>query len=526
MNPEYVKNKQDELAYQQGYIFSETHAERPITFFRQFLRHSKGDYAGKPLELLPWQSDELIRPLFGWVHKDTLLRRFRRVFCCIPKKNGKSTLASGVGLFMLVGDREPGAEVYTCAVDQKQASIVHGESIHMVDQSPVLSRRLEVNRSTKTIYDRKTLSTYAALSKDAASKEGFNIHCAIVDEIHVIPSHDMWDTLLYGGAARKQPLIFVITTAGICDPESLGFQEYTYAKNVREGHKEDIHLLPVIYESTPEEDWKSPEVHQRCNPSWELLDKIEWNSAFSNALEMPRRENNFRRRRLNQWLDSYNTLIPLDLWDQCEKIPEDLSGCTCWAGLDLSSHDDITALVLVFKDDETYLVKTFFFLPADNITRLQKKHKVDYLQWKRDGHLILTPGDVIDHDYIERFIVDLAKEYYFEDLAYDPWNSEMLAQHLAAEQIETIKFAQNYRNFNEPTKKVLTLLSQNNLKHDHNPVMRWMVSNSTADEDRYGHLMPTNSADKKKNDGVMALIMATGRAMLEEDSDGELITFI
>ena len=527
--PSYVKNQQDERAYDQGYIYSEEHATKPIRFFEKYLRHSKGQWAGKPVTLLDWQANDLILPLFGWIHKETQVRRFRRCNTFIAKKNGKSTLASAIGIFMLVADGEAGAEIYSCAVDQNQASIVHGEAITMCEQSPALLKHLKINRSTKNIYFPQKHSFYRALSHDAGSKEGLNIHCAIIDEIHAWKTHDLWQTLLYGTAARSQPLIFVISTAGVFDSEALGYIQYQYTKKVRDHEVEDIHLLPVIYEASEEDDWTSENTWKKANPSYgATISQPEMSSAVKEAQQIPRLENTFRRYRLNQWVQSAESWLSISDWDACQEIEEDLTPLSCHGGLDLSSHNDISAFCLVWEKHPIYYVKHWYFLPQDNIQKLQDEHHVPYLQWVKDKYLILTPGDTIDHEFIETFIVGLSRKFKIKSIAFDIWNSESLAQQLASKhRITTVKFPQNPSVFNEPSKQVETLLSSNRIAHDHSPVTRWMIGNVTLREDTNGCIMPSKKRSAGKIDGVTSMVMALARSLYEpKKGSGPLISFI
>src|SRR5262245_38425335 len=235
---EWVRTEADERAVFDGCYFDIYAAERVRTFFRKFLRHSKGQWAKQPFELLEWQWTQIVAPLFGWMRADGT-RRFRRGYIEVPKKNGKSTLFAGLSLYLLAGDREPGAEIYSAAVDRDQAAIVLNEAANMVEASPDLSQRLKVIRSTKRIMFYRTNSVYRALSADVPAKEGLNAHAILMDELHAQKNRDLWDTLRYAGASRRQPLHLSITTAGY-DRHSIGWEQHLYAQAVLEGTVQDL----------------------------------------------------------------------------------------------------------------------------------------------------------------------------------------------------------------------------------------------------------------------------------------------
>src|SRR5215831_5309752 len=262
----------DEAALAEGCTFHAASAERVRQFFRSFLRHSKGQWAGKPFELLDWQFTDIIAPLFGWKRADGS-RRFRRAYIEVPKKNGKSTLASGIGLYLLVGDGEPGAEVYSVAADRYQANIVHGEAIRMVRASPGLSSRLELNRTTHNISFPKLSAWYRSLSSEANTKEGLNAHGLIIDELHAWKGRGLWDALRYAGRSRRQPLLFAITTAGD-DMDSICREQHDYAKGVLSGEILDTRFFAYIRRAAAiaegdreDDDWADPAIWHKANPS-------------------------------------------------------------------------------------------------------------------------------------------------------------------------------------------------------------------------------------------------------------------
>jgi len=297
-----VRTEADERAVAQGYVFRLAAAERVRTFFQRFLCHSKGEWAGQPFELLDWQWDDIVAPLFGWQRPDGT-RRFRRGYIEVPKKNGKSCLFSGLSLYLLLADGEPGAEIYSAAVDRDQASIVFTEAANMVEASPHLASRLQVVRSTKRIVDHRSRSYYKALSADVPAKEGLNAHAILIDELHAQRNRDLWDTLRYAGASRRQPLHLAITTAGY-DRHSICWEQHDYAKKVQDGTIQDLAFFSYICAAESDDDWTAPEVWRKANPSFGItLSAEQFAEDCQEAQQSPAKENSFRRYRLNQWTE-------------------------------------------------------------------------------------------------------------------------------------------------------------------------------------------------------------------------------
>jgi phage terminase large subunit-like protein len=365
---EWIRSPRDEKAVLEGCRFDIRAAERVRTFFTKFLRHSKGQWAGQPFALLDWQWREVVAPLFGWKRADGT-RRYRRAYIEVPKKNGKSALFSGLSLYLLAADGEPGAEVYSAAVDRDQASIVFNEAANMVEVSPQLSSRLNVVRSMKRIVMPRSRSFYKALSADVPAKEGLNAHAVLIDELHAQKTRLLWDTLRYTGAARRQPLHLSITTAGF-DHHSICWEQHDYAEKVLDGTIEDSSFLPFIAAAGAEDDWTSPEVWRKANPSFAVtINPEQFAEDCREAQESPAKENSFRRYRLNQWTEQEVRWLNMEKWDACATPLGDLGRRPCYAGLDLSSTTDITALVLVFPNEDRYDVLPLFWVRAPEVSR-------------------------------------------------------------------------------------------------------------------------------------------------------------
>jgi len=508
---EWIRTAADERFVAEGGWFDLAAAERVRTFFRKFLRHSKGEWARQPFELLPFQWTDIVAPLFGWKRSDGT-RRYRRGYLEVPKKNGKSTLFSGLSLYLLAGDGEPGAEIYSAAVDRDQASIVYGEAANMVEASPELSSRLNVVRSTKRIVFHRTRSVYRALSADVPAKEGLNAHAVLLDELHAQKSRELWDTLRYAGASRRQPLHLSITTAGF-DRHSICWEQHDYAAKVLDGTIDDPSFFAYIAAAAPEDDWTSPEVWKRANPGFGITISAEqFAEDCREAQESPAKENSFRRYRLNQWTEQETRWLNLEKWDLCGTPLEDLEGRDCFAGLDLSSTTDISALVLVFPGDDRYDVLPFFWVPEEGARVRERRDRVPYGQWIRSGLITATPGEVVDYDVIRKAINDLGHRFRIREIAIDRWNATQLATQLEGDGFEMVAFGQGYASMSAPTKRLEELVLSRKLAHADHPVLRWMAGNVAIEKDAADNWKPSKKRSRERIDGIVALVMAIDRA--------------
>lgn len=516
----WVQSENDRKAVADGCYFDAAAAAHVCEFFEKFLRHSKGKWAGQPFILLPWQRQELLMPLFGWRRADGT-RRFRQAYVHIPKKNGKSALCSGVSLYLLMADGEPGAEVYNVAADRDQAAIVFDQSAVMVRSSPLLSKRLLVTDSRKTISYPKTHSIYKALTSEHSTKEGLNIHGLIVDEFHAHRDDKLIKTLRYGGAARVQPLQIIITTAGEVKGEGVCYREYEYAKKIDEDHVIDWSYFSLIYEAQDNDDWTDPEVWKRANPSYGFtISEGSFHDWCRKAKESAEEEYDFKRYRLNLWPGKTFSWLKSGKWDACrqEFDPEMLRGRKCYAAGDLSSKQDITALDLVFPMDGLFYVLPFFWLPEDSARERTRRDRVSYLNWNRDGFIKLTEGNVIDNRIIYNDIVNLSTMYDIQEIAFDPWNAMQMMIDLEAEGFNVVEFRQTLSQFSGPMKELEAAILQRQIVHDGNPVLAWMMQNLVARKDANDNIRPDKEKSSEKIDGGVALIMAYGRAIAPGDA--------
>ena len=485
--------------------------------FIECLCHTKGTWAGKPFELIDWQ-EHIIRDLFG-ILKPNGYRQFNTAYVELPKKQGKSELAAAVALLLCCGDGEERAEVYGCAADRQQASIVFEVAADMVRMCPALGKRVKILASQKRMVYLPTNSFYQVLSAEAYSKHGFNIHGVVFDELHTQPNRKLFDVMTKGsGDARMQPLYFLITTAGT-DTQSICYETHQKAKDILEGRKSDQTFYPVIYGAKEDEDWTDPEVWKRSNPSLGItvgIDKVQ--AACDSARQNPAEENSFRQLRLNQWVKQSVRWMPMDKWDACAAPvnAEALEGRVCYGGLDLSSTTDVTAFVLVFhpkEDDEPFAVLPYFWIPEENLELRVRRDHVPYDVWQKQGFLMTTEGNVVHYGFIEKFIEELGEKYNIREIAFDRWGAVQMVQNLEGMGFTVVPFGQGFKDMSPPTKELMKLTLEKKIAHDGHPVLRWMADNIFIRTDPAGNIKADKEKSTERIDGVIALIMALDRAI-------------
>ena len=496
--------------------YDKNKADYAVTFI-ECLKHTKGRWAGKDFKLIDWQ-EEIIRDLFGIV-KDTGYRQFNTAYIEIPKKMGKSELAAAVALLLTCGDGEERAEVYGCAADRQQATIVFDVAADMVRMSPALSKRVKILASQKRMIYKPTNSFYQVLSAEAYSKHGFNIHGVVFDELHTQPNRKLFDVMTKGsGDARTQPLYFLITTAGT-DTKSICYETHQKAVDILEGRKTDPTFYPVIYGADREDDWTDEKVWHKANPSLGITVPIEKvRQACESAKQNPTEENAFRQLRLNQWVKQAIRWMPMEKWDLCNFAvnEEELKGRVCYGGLDLSSTTDITAFVLVFPpmdEDDKYQILPYFWLPEDNLDLRVKRDHVNYDLWKKQGYIMTTEGNVVHYGFIEKFIEDLGEIYNIREIAFDRWGAVQMVQNLEGMGFTVVPFGQGFKDMSPPTKELMKLTLERKIAHGGHPVLRWMMDNIFIRTDPAGNIKADKEKSTEKIDGVIATIMALDRAI-------------
>ncbi len=412
-------------------MFDEARAQRAVRIFES-LRHTKGKFYGQPFVLLPWER-KIVEDVYGTLDRRGL-RQYKYIYVEIPKKQGKSELAAAAGIYHLFADGERNGEVYGCAADRGQASLVFDVAVDMIDQAPALRKRAKYTASKKRITDKVTGSFYQVLSAEAYTKHGLNVSACIFDELHAQPNRGLWDVMTFGaGDARQQPIWWIITTAGD-DPDrvTVGWEQHEYARAILAGEIVDPTWYPVIYAYEGDDIYNEAN-WALANPSLGQTITLESvREAAEKAKVRPADERLFRWLRLNQWITTKLTSwLPLDLFDQTvgEWSRADQLGKACYLGLDLSSTTDLTALAVLFPPQDTQLDWRVFWhcwLPKNGIEERVKNDKIPYDKWAAQGYLTLTDGDVIDYTVIEKTILEIKKFYKVQEIPADRAMAAML----------------------------------------------------------------------------------------------------
>ena len=502
-----------------GFTFDADAADRAVEFFARYLHHVKGEWAGQPLVLDEWQKEQLIRPLFGWKRADGT-RKHRKVYVEIPRKNAKSTIGAGLGLYLLLADGEPGAEIYSCAADRDQAALVFDIARQMVESDLALARRCEVYR--RSIVVPSTGSAYHVLSADAPTKHGKNSHAVIFDELHAQPNRELYDVMTTSQGSRRQPVFVMLTTAGY-DRKSICWDEHQYACKVRDGVLKDDSYLPVIYSASEEADRTDEKVWEAANPGLNHSIKLEFlRDEFTKAKDSPAYQNTFRRLYLNQWTEQATRWIDMAAWEACDVRfdPDEMRGKRCFIGLDLASTTDIAAEALVFppEDDLVWRVMWRFWIPEANMRKRVTRDRVPYDVWVRDGLIETTSGNIIEYEAIKARIIEDCQEFDVQEIVYDRWGATQLITGLMSEGLQCVPFGQGFQSMAAPTKELEKLILGRLVSHNNHPVAAWMMSNVAVRQDPAGNIKPDKSKSTEKIDGIVALIMGLGRAMVSDTS--------
>jgi phage terminase large subunit-like protein len=503
-----------------GAYFDVNEVDRFLRFCAT-LRHIKGrQFAGRPFIPDLWQVVFIIAPLFGWRRADGT-RLYRMLYLEVPRKNGKSTLCAAIALYLLVADREAGAEVVSAARDREQARAVFGVASNMAKRSPALRKRLHIADRMGRIEYTQTASTYKVVSSDRGglSKHGLNLHGAVVDELHVIADRELITTLETGTGSRVQPLICYITTAGIPTESPVWADKRDLCIKVSDGVIEDPELLGIIFaapaEAAVDGSWRDPAVWAGCNPGNGITVRTDYLATRAARAEVsPADLSGFLRLHLNIPTESVTGWVPLNIWDRSASLVDeaDLVGARCYGGLDLASSLDLAALILVFPDeDDDYVdVMARFWTPADTIRARSHADRADYERWAADGFLTATPGETINYDAIEEEIVATLDHFDVRSLDYDPWGSKQLRQHLEDAGAPVVECRQGFATLSPPMKEAGTLVYNRRLRHGGHPVLRFCVGNTLAALDPAGNIKPDRKRSRGRIDGTVGLVMAVG----------------
>lgn len=521
--------------------FVQAKADRAVNFCQGLLTHTKGSFARKPF-ILPWWEKKIVSDVFGTVRRDEL-RQYRTVYIEIPKKNGKTQLAAAFANILLFNDDEAGAEVYSAASTRDQASICFRAAAGMVRQCDVLNDRSRIIDSTKVIYLKDDQNSfYKAISADADVQDGINPSGAVYDELHRLKHRDLWDVLEYGTATRDQPLIVVITTAGVVGESPICEEMHDKAVQILKGTFKDPSFYAVIYGFDKDEDWtfegepakldrtgtkivKSATGWYKANPALGDFMKIDAvRKEVNDAKQIPSKQSSLRRFRFNQWVNAESIWIDSEKWKACGEPfnPDELVGKICYGGLDLSSSIDISALVLAYPmpDGEIWL-QPFFWLPEDNLQERVRRDMVPYDVWAKQGLIQLTPGDVIDYSFIRQRAKELHGLYGLVESGHDPWNATQLVTQLTEEDgLTMVPIRQGFGSLSAPSKEFEKLVLAKKLRHNGHPILKWMMDCCSVRSDPAGNIKPVKpdrAKTSKRIDGIVAAIMAIDRLTRNEN---------
>jgi phage terminase large subunit-like protein len=521
-----------------AYWYDESTADKAAAFFPEHLVFTEGEWAGRPFVLEDFQEHDIVRPLFGWKRADGT-RRYRRAFIWIARKNGKTELAAGIALLVLLGDAEIGGQVFSIAAEKDQASIVFAKASSMAVRSPSLAVRLECLK--ESIYCPALNASFRPLSGKPKGKHGLSMSGLIGDEIHEWPNGDLYTYVHDSAAARRQPLEFLISTAG--QKGSHGEEVFKECQAIAAGEIDDPETLVLIFAPDPDDDWTVETTWRKANPNFGRTVKTDaFLADFKRARQLPRLENDFRRYRLNTWTETAVKWLPLDAlddegnrygWDHCigatpwRELEARLERKTCYGGLDLSSTTDLSGLAWWFPVQEglprpAVLVRAF--KPADLVKAHAKRDRVPYDRLVAEGALLTTPGNVVDYAFIqeqifrdaERFKIAFAGEKDREagqgGLAIDRWNATETAVKLQQEGLPVVLFGQGFASMSAPAKELERLVMANGFDHGGHPLLRRHAQAVAVESDAADNIKPAKDRSSIRIDLIVALVMAIGIA--------------
>ena len=488
-------------ALDQGWYFDRKAAMRAINFIER-LKHTKGEWAGQRFRLEPWQQFVLWN-IFGWRNADGT-RRFRYAYIEIARKNGKTALSAGIGLYMLFADGEARPEVYSAATVKDQAKICFADAVAIVKATDLKNYLTPYRNSI--VYELKG-GTMKPLSSDYGTHDGLNPSCGIIDEFHAHKDSGMFDVIKSAFGARRQPLLFIITTAGFNKSGAC----YAYRDNVIKvlrGVNEDDSLFGIIYTLDSKEEWDDPKMWIKSNPNLGVSLSADYLAdQVKDAKNRPEA--------------AEKTWILDDVWMQCMGTtdPADLKGCACWGGLDLSNVSDVTAYILLFHENDRFQLLPHFWIPEEKMLEKIRKENINYDKWVAEGYVTATPGNVIDYDFVKADILHIVADYDLRTSAYDRWNSSQTIIDLQNEGMMFNPFGQGYGSMSAPTKEFEKAVLTGKVEHFGNPVLRWMLASTVIKTDPAGNIKPDKEKSVQKIDGIVASIMALGEWMTAQAED-------
>lgn len=517
---------------ERGLVFIPEAADHVCEFFPENLKHFSGPLAGAPFELEEWQVF-IVGQLFGWYTYNGV-RRFRTAHLEMPRKNGKTTLAAGIGLYLLDYDDEPESQVYSVAKQRDQAKVAWETAARLFQKNPAMKRRIKKTKTTSTMSVEATASVFRALASDSDSLDGLGPHGVIADETHVWKDHKLWGVLETGTVAREQSLMVEITTAGF-NPLSLGAENRQYAEKILEGFKSKSGIkndsyFAIIYTMDKGDDWKNPKVWAKANPNYNIpggVNEDKLKNIVIQAEALPRMKREFQCKHLNIWLDAAEKWIDiLGDWDACfdSQDIEDFQEKECFIGIDLSKRLDMTAVAYYFPPNKMlgesqhhFFVKCY--LPEKNIKKMEEQTKANYSQWVEDGYLTLTPGSVVDYDFIVSDIMKSKELFNIVRISYDPYNATQTVNELQEEGFDMVECLQNFKTMSNASKDFEAIVHSHLLNHGGNPILRWAASNAVLARDANDNYRPHKGKSGSKIDPLIACIIALYASTLGEEEE-------
>jgi phage terminase large subunit-like protein len=496
--------------------FSEDAASR-VCFFIECLPHIKGKWAVRRelIRLEDWQVFFLVN-LFGWVWRKTGLRRFITGYLEVARKNTKSTLGAAIGLYMLAGDGEPGAEVFSAATTGDQARIVFDIAAAMTRRQ-IAFRRSGVVTHQRGIYIPQDERKFEPLNAEGSTLDGLNIHCVIVDELHAHKRRTVYEVLETARGSREQPLLLAITTAGV-DMSGICYEKRDYLTKVLKGIYQDDSLFGIIFALDETDDWQDPRTWRKANPNYGVsVKETDMLSAANAARGQGDARNNFKTKRLNMWVAGGEfAWLEMPRWHMCATKGlkrERFKHLPCYVGLDLASRRDMTAKAMLFVDHKAKLFYLFvdYWLPEEAV---DEAYNARYREWVDGGFIRMTEGNETNLDEVEESLrQDKRRGFQIKEVAYDSHNATQLASHLRNDGFLMVDTPQRWTHLSEPMKEIEAAIYSRRLAHDDNPVTNWMASNVIVKPDQNRNLFPRRDRPQNKIDGMLATIMAMGRAI-------------
>lgn len=509
------------------FVWNEDEARRVCRFI-ELLTHTKGELAGQRIHLEPWQVF-ILTTVFGWRRREDGGRRYRRVYIEVARGNGKSCLSSGVALYCLVADREPGAEVYSFATTRDQAKIVFGDAKRMAELNPPLRKRFGLEVLANSLYVPSTGSNFQAKSAEGSTLDGLNTHLAVVDELHAHKTRAVYDVVETSLGKRRSSLLWCITTAGF-DSSGICYEVRSMSTQVLEGHAHDDTQFAMIFTADAEDDWTSMQALEKANPNWGISVRPEMIlSLLEKAKALPSAVANFKTKHLDIWCSASQAWMDMDAWGRCEDQTlrlEDFEGEDCIIGLDLGSKNDMTAKIRVFPQEredgrKCYAIFSDFYLPADAV---KVTVNASYGGWAEEGLLHVTPGAMTDLNLVEQEVREDMSRFNVHQVVYDPWQATQMATSLSDDDVPMLECRMTTSHLSDPMKSLEALVLDGRIRHDGNPIMTWMMGNVVARVDANDNVFPRKERYEQKIDGPVALIMAMSAAQadIEDDSMSDL----